>query len=240
LKKYILIFVFASASLVAKAQSGFNYYEWGVGAGASIVRPYADLKKQYNDLAFNINFTYNYSPYVPIALELQLGTLRGGNDAISLDKDTRKFNNKYKALILRGDLMAGEIIDYVDNDFLNAIKDFYIGSGIGAISNNVKVNRYSLIDPTYKFPGKDKSVELLIPLRFGYEFKLYDAYDQNSFNISITYQHNITFGEGLDGYNDPPEKFKNNALDQYAQVTVGFKYNFGNTTSYTKLIRSFR
>jgi hypothetical protein len=47
------------------------------------------------------------------------------------------------------------------------------------------------------------------------------------------------FGEGLDGYDDPSNKFKNNATDQYSQIVIGVKFSLGNVTSYNKLIRSF-
>jgi hypothetical protein len=80
---------------------------------------------------------------------------------------------------------------------------------------------------------------MLIPLRLGYEFKIFDDYDQVGYTITIGYEHNYTFGEGLDGYNDNPQKFKNNAPDQYTHFTLGFRYNFGNTVSYNKLIRNF-
>ena len=53
--------------------------------------------------------------------------------------------------------------------------------------------------------------------------------------IALNLEH-FAFGEGLDGYDDPSSKFKNNAIDQYRQITIGFKYFFGNVTSYNKLI----
>jgi len=51
--------------------------------------------------------------------------------------------------------------------------------------------------------------------------------------------HNIVFGEGLDGYDDPTSKFKNNATNQYRQFMIGFKYFFGTTVSYNKLVRTY-
>jgi hypothetical protein len=56
------------------------------------------------------------------------------------------------------------------------------------------------------------------------------------FGIDIGYQHYVTFGEGLDGYEDPTSKFKNNAPDQYRQFSIGLKYNFGTEHSYEKAI----
>lgn len=224
-------------TLSAAAQGGYNFNSFGVGFGLSRIRPQADLINNYNDYAANVNFTYYYSPYIPVAVEFQMGRLRGGGNTVAEDKDTRRFDNKYKALLLHVDYQLGEAIDYERNGFLNIIKNFYVGGGVGFMFNSVDVNRESFIDPGYIFPGKDKSINLTVPLRIGYEFKIYDYNGFPKFNIILGYEHNVTFGEGLDGYNDPSSKFKNNALDQYRQMSIGIKYNFGLESSYEKSIK---
>lgn len=247
MKKFILFFILAFASIAVKAQSGYNYYEWGWGGGVGYGRAYADTKRQDYHPIFNLNIAYNYNPYLPIALELQFGTLSGGGRTRDKDQFGRIYKNAYKALILHGDQQMGDLFDYSDNGVLNILKNFYIGTGIGAVSNNMKdiqrTNLYAendVIGSLEGFQGKDKSINFLIPLRVGYEFKIYDDYDQVGYTITIGYEHNYTFGEGLDGYNDNPSKFKNNAPDQYAHFTIGFRYNFGNTVSYNKLVRNFK
>ncbi|MDN5287530.1 MAG: outer membrane protein beta-barrel protein [Mucilaginibacter sp.] len=244
MKKFILFFVISLTTVAAKAQGGYNYSQFGVGVGVGYGRAFADTKRQDYHPAFNINFVYNYGPFIPVALEFQFGTLSGGGRTIDKDPYGRIYKNNYKALILHADLQAGDIMDYSNSNFLNMLKNFYIGTGIGAINNKMadiqRTNLYPQNGPigtTIGFEGKDKSTNLLIPLRFGYEFKIFDSYDEPSYTITIGYQHNITFGEGLDGYNDNPDKFKNNAPDQYAQLTIGFKFSFGNSVSYTKQIR---
>lgn len=239
MKKYILFTVLTLAFYNGKAQGNLNFARYGIGVSASLNRPYADLRKQDNGKSYAITANYFYTPYVPIGLEFQFGTLSGGGLPASVDKDTRMFKNNYKALLVHMDVQLGELINYQRSGLLDILKNFYGGLGIGAVSNSVTTNRYSLIDPTYRFPGEDKSVNLSIPLRFGYEFKIYNAYDQPNVRIDIGYQHNIVFGEGLDGYNDPPTKFKNNAVDQYRQITIGLKINFAGQDSYDKEIRRY-
>jgi hypothetical protein len=92
---------------------------------------------------------------------------------------------------------------------------------------------------TYVFPGSNASINLTVPFRFGYEFKIYNDYEEPYMAIDLGYVHNMVFGEGLDGYDDPSAKFKNNATNQYRQIVVGVKFSFGNVTSYNKLIRRF-
>jgi hypothetical protein len=249
LKKYFLLFVLVCAAVMAKAQSGYNYYEWGLGGGVNYARGFDDLKKQVWHPGGTLNLTYNYSPYVPIALDFHFGSLEGGG--LTPDKDAfgRHSKNNFLALVLRADLQLGEIIDYDNSDFLAGIKNFYLGTGIGVIHNNMAFvqrtnppgyENHAPVGDLEGFQGKNKSFNLMIPIRFGYEFKIYDDYDEVGYTITLGVQHSYAFGEGLDGYNDNPQKFKNNAPDQFVQYSIGFKYNFGNTVSYTKLVRNFR
>ncbi len=246
MKKYILFFFTTVAVITVKAQSGYNYQEWGVGAGASYIRGYTNITQQNSYPSFNLNFIYNYNPYLPVEAEFQVGTLSGGGLTPNLDPFGREYTNHYKAVIFHADYQLGGGIDYEDSWFLKIVKDFYLGTGFGFISNTNVVQRYSIYAPPYpdpgyyKFPGHDNSLDLMVPLRFGYEFKIYDAYDEPSFAIDVGYVHNLVFNEGLDGYDDPPSKFKNNALDQYRQITVNVKFYFGTVVSYNKLIRDFR
>ena len=236
MKKYFLIIAITLAAVGANAQ-GYNYNQYGIEFGISSVKGYTNVARNYDNYAYNLNFVYNYSPYLPVMIELQAGRLTGGGLTVDRDKYKRQYQNNYKAIILHADVMAGEIMDYDDSFFKDFLKNFYLGTGVGVIANSLKVQRYSLDDPTYRFPGKDGGVNFMLPLRFGYQIKIYNDVDMPVFGIDLGYRHNIVFGEGLDGYNDPSGKFKNNALSQYRQITIGLRYNFGSETSYVKSIR---
>jgi hypothetical protein len=216
-----------------------SYYEYGFGIGASYDRAFADLKRQDSHPGYSFNVTYNFNPFLPLGAEFQFGTLEGGGRTVDKDLSGRYFKNNYKAMIVRGDLLFGQLINYSGSDVLSVVKDFFIGGGIGAIGNNiVDVQRTNLIKANgstdYVFPGRDASLNLLFTLRFGYELKLYNFFDEPRYHIALCYQHNIVIGEGLDGYNDDPRKFKNNAPDQYGQISLVFRMDFGETTVYTK------
>ncbi len=243
MKKLILFFAFVFFAVVVKAQLGYNYKEFAVGLEVGYERGYTNLNKQYDHISESLKFTYNFSPYIPISAELQFGTLSGGGLTPNIDKSGRQYTNQYEAFLLHGDFQLGEILNYADNDLLNVFKNFYIGSGVGFVFNNNTVQRTNVIPAngplTYVFPGKDKSVNLTVPLRFGYEFKIYNDYEEPFMAIDIGYTHNLVFGEGLDGYDDPQRHFKNNASNQYRQIIIGVKFSFGNITSFNKLIRKF-
>jgi len=243
LKKFILFLVFAFAAVVVKAQQGYNYKKFGIGLDVSYERGYTNVQRQDNHIGANINFIYNYSPYIPITAELQFGNLSGGGITRDLDKYGRQYDNHYEAFVLHGDFQLGEVIDYSESNVLNILKNVYFGSGVGVVFNSNTVQRTNLYPENgrldYVFPGKDASINLTVPLRFGYEFKLYNEYEEPYMAIDIGYVHNMVFGEGLDGYDDPESKFKNNATNQYRQIVIGVKFNFGNVTSFNKLIRRF-
>lgn len=243
MKKFILLFVFAFPAILVKAQEGYNYKEFAIGLDLSYERGYTNVQRQDNHISENVNFTYNYSPYIPVTAELQFGTLSGGGLTPKLDRYGRQYTNQYEAFVVHADFQLGEVIDYSESGVLNILKNIYFGSGVGFVFNNNTVQRTNIIaanGPTdYVFPGSDNSINLIVPLRFGYEFKIYNDFQEPYMAIDLGYVHNMVFGEGLDGYDDPSSKFKNNATNQYRQITIGVKFNFGNITSFNKLIRRF-
>jgi len=224
LKKYFLLISFLFAAALVKAQVDVNYTQYAIGAGVSYIRGYTNLNLQDNHFAENVNFTYYLTGYIPITAEIQKGTLSGGS--VVLDPYNRQYTNNYLAALVHGDFQAGQIIDQ-DDFFSNILKNFYLGIGVGVVSDNDKVQRTAITDPTYVFPGKDQSLNLMVPLRGGYEFKIMNDFGEPFIRISISYEHNIVFGQGLDGYADPPGHFKNNNYDQYRQISFGIKFDFG-------------
>jgi hypothetical protein len=234
LKKSILLIAFVSTSFIVKAQQIFRYNEFGVGTDMSYERGYTNITHQTNHLSGNLNLIYNYTPFTSFVAEFQYGTLGGGGLSPNLDPFGRQYVNHYAAFLLRTDYQLGGIIDFSRSDFLNFVKNFYAGTGIGLVSNNNSVQRYSIYEPTYRFPGANKSINVDVPLRFGYELKLYDDYEQPFMAIDLSYVHSVVFGEGLDGYNDPPSKFRNLYSNQYRQIVLGIKLNFGNPAQYIK------
>ncbi|MBS1533025.1 MAG: hypothetical protein JSU01_22180 [Bacteroidetes bacterium] len=249
MKKLILLFTFVFSVILAKAQLGYNYKMYGIGLDVSYERGYTNVTRQDNHIGANLNFIYNYSPYIPVVAELQFGTLSGGGLTPKLDPYGRQFTNNFEAFLIHADFQLGEVIDYSQSGLLNVLKNFYFGTGFGFVFNNNTTQRTNVFygenglpnygPPTYVFPGVNGGVNLDVPLRFGYEFKLYNFYEEPYLAFDIGYVHSLVFGEGLDGYNDPPSKFKNNATDQYRQIQIGVKFFFGNITSFNKLIRRF-
>jgi hypothetical protein len=242
LKKNFLLFVLIISSIIAKAQGDYNFMPFGVGGGAGIIRGYTNVAKQNNTIAGNLNFTYYESPYLPIEFEIQKGRLTGGD--VNTDRDGRQYENNYLAAYVHFDLQLGQVINYYYSGINQILKNAYFGAGVGFVDDNVNNIRVQVPGkPTpdnpggYVFFGKDKSVDFAIPLRAGYEFKIYNEYDEPFMAIDISYTHTYVFAEGLDGYDDPPSRFKNNNPDQYRQVGITVKYNFGLIRAFTKRIR---
>jgi hypothetical protein len=240
LKRNLLLFVLIFSSIIAKAQGDYNYMPYGYGFDASTVRGYTNVKKQNNTLAFALNFNYYDSPYTPLTFEIQKGRLWGGSRVT--DPYSREYVNNYTTIMVHGDLQMGEVIDYYAGELSNIIKNFYVGTGIGVVNNNVSNQRTDLLNQgypigTYVFPGKNHSDNFAVTFRIGYEFKFYNEYDEPAFRLDVGYVENVAFGEGLDGYNDPPGKFKNDFPNQYRMVTIGLKHDFGLIRAYSKRIR---
>lgn len=241
MKRIFLLFILILSAFIAKAQGDYNFMPWGVGGDVSLIRGYTNVAKQNNTLSVSAFFTYYPSPYAPVTFEIQRGRLWGGSRVT--DRYKREYENNYTAILVHADLQLGQVVDYDGNDFMNVLKNAYLGLGGGFVKDNVQTQRYNLVQDgypigTYRFPGSDNSTNPDVNFRIGYEFKFYNEYDEPCLRVHIEYAHHVVFGEGLDGYNDPIQHFHNNYPDQYRQITIGIVHNFGLIRAFTKRIRN--
>lgn len=227
-KRILILFVLFLSAGAAKAQLGHDYAQYDLGIGLDINKAYTDAQTVVSTKSAHFNFNYNVGPYLNYLVEFQTGDLKGGDTSTITG---RTFTNKFTSVIFRVQVQAGEIIDYSQSPVANAFKNLYVSSGVGFVVNHITdINRYSYKLPDYYTPGDDNSNQILIPARIGYEFKIFNKYNQPGFKIDLGYQYNFILGDGLDG-------FKTGSLkDSYSQYSIGIKFAVGGVTSYRKQI----
>ncbi|WP_143822367.1 hypothetical protein [Mucilaginibacter pedocola] len=229
-KTTLLTLLLTSVAFFANAQIGYDYAQYDFGIGGNINRVYGDAELIKNTFSTNVNFTYNHTPFVNYVAEVQVGVLEGGH---VLSRSGRYFKNNYTALVFRGQLQAGELIDYSRSQFMNVIKNFYISAGLGYIMNDIRdgnIQRESQVTPGYYTDGLNKSNELFLPMRIGYEFKLFNRYNEPSFKVDIGAQMNRDFDDNMDGFTAGKSK------DNLMQYNITLKFALGGVTSYRKQI----
>lgn len=203
-----------------------NFHKISIGGGFGVTRSYTDVKKHDSGLAGYGTLDYYFTPFFNLGAEVQKGEIAGGD--ITTDPYGRQFINSYMAMTFNGKLSLGSLLDYERSNFTNAIKHLYVGAGLGIVRNKMKdIVRDDPYKPGYEFPGKDFGHDIVIPLNLGINFYLGHKSGIRKLALNFNVQSNITIGEGLDGYNDSPIKFRNNNPDIYAFYTLGLKYHFG-------------
>jgi hypothetical protein len=228
-KVFLLLIVGLAAAVNAKAQLAFEYAQYDVGVATGVNTVYGDAQTLTKTSSVHFNLNYNVSPFINYVFEVQLGQLKGG-DSLNTTSG-RQFTNNFTSVMLRGQVQLGEVIDYSQSAVANAAKNLYLSTGIGIVVNNlVNVNRYSIQLPGYYTPGTNTSNEVLIPVRIGYEFKVFNNYSQPALKIDLGYQYNFILGDDLDGYQVGAKN------DAYSQFTIGLKFAIGQVTSYRKQI----
>jgi hypothetical protein len=255
LKKFILLLL-SSSFLVftAEAQLGYNYNQYGLGFGVGYNAPKTDVPYAVHGPAVNISASYNLTPYTRFSVEYEFGKLEAGynkyyadaiknltaTDAATLavipkvyqatvDPYRRAYVNTYQSIVLHGDVQFGEFIDYSNGGLISGlIKNIYVGTGVGTVYNHAKPDTIT----SYKITTYGNNI--LVPVRAGYQFKFYNAYDEPSITAEIGYQMNYVFGFGLDGYTDSRLTTRN--FERYGGWHIGLKFNFGDITSYRKAI----
>jgi len=228
-KKLIYTLLISALPFLAKAQLGYNFAQYDFGFSGAANNAYTDAETVPTTYAAHLNFTYNQTPFVNYIAEAQFGQLKGGDVVNTLSG--RYFKNNYKALTFRAQLQAGELYDFSRNQFYNGLKNIYVSAGVGVVYNNMQeINRTSLYIEDFTAEGRDNSSEVFIPLKLGYELKLFNAYNEPNVKIDFGYQLNVDLGDQLDGIR------AGSAKDVYSQFVIGFKFAVGGYTSYRKQI----
>lgn len=226
--KTLIVTIFISfLSFTSKAQLGYNYSKLDFGIAGTVNTVYGDTQTQQIKESVDVSINYNQTPFVNYIFDFQGGNLSGGD--VVKDADGRQFSNNYIAGIGRIQLQLGELIDYSKSPIANAFKNFYLSTGLGFMANNVSTLAYIPQQDLY-VAGEDNNTEVFIPVRVGYEFKLFNDYDEPKVKFDIGYQYNYVFGDEVDGF----KAGKSN--DVFTQFSVGVKFALGSPTSYRKQI----
>jgi hypothetical protein len=226
LKKIVLFFIVLILYKVSFAQS--NYYKLTLGVGVGSNTYYGDLRNSRTLPTYQVLFDYNVTPFVSAGVDIHYGSISAGD---SLTGDQRFFKNSYTSVALNAKMQLGQLVNTDFSNFWYALKGIYVGTGVGVVTANQKQIVRTKINPDgslYTFPGMNKSVSLLVPAQVGVNIDLPpDYWGYTRFTVSVNYSFNITFGENIDGYNDPKWKFQNNSPDMVGMATIGLKYTFG-------------
>lgn len=217
------------SALASKAQIGYDYSQYDLGASLAFNSFYGDTETPVNSKSVNFNFNYNQTPFLNYIFEFQVGKLMGGDS--TKDYLGRQFTTDYHYFAFRIQLQAGEIIDYSRSKLANAFKNLYIGGGLGIVYSNVaSINRYSSQLIGYYTPGANNASQLFFPARIGYEFKIFNKNQRPDVKIDVGYQYNIIFGDEIDGFKAGAHN------DAYGQFNIGLKFSVGGVTSYRKSV----
>lgn len=199
-----------------------NFYKLSAGAGLGLTQSFTDVAN--NDFAPSAYGTLDYfmTPFLSLGGELQYGRIKA-----SPDRYDRQFVNSYKSASLNGRVYLGALIDYDRSAFFNAVKWAYVGGGAGIIRNNItKITRVNRSTGN-NFPGRNASFELLVPVNAGISYYFPSQSGNRKLAININFQSNFTLGEGLDGYDNSSQTFREGVPDIYNFYTIGVKYHFG-------------
>lgn len=233
MKATLTTLLFVLSAITVFSQS--NFYKIGIGGGAGITQSFTDVQKHgYGSAAYGVA-DYFFTPFISLGVEGQIGQINGGD--IHTDPYNRQFINSYKSFTINGKIYLGGIINYNYSEVGNILKGLYIGGGLGAIKNKmtgiVRVNPYT----GYKYPGQNQSKDILIPMNLGINFYFPDRAGDYRYVLNFNFQSIIDIGEGLDGYNDSPVKFKNSYPDMYSYISAGIRYQLGPVGLYRKTFR---
>lgn len=223
MKRIYIFLLCALAGLQASAQS--NFYKYSVGAGGGVTIGYGDLRSQSLSPAAYGTAEFYFTPYVSMGVEGQLGRIKGGDTTAGF----ANYNNKYKAGSLYARLAAGAFMNhtYRHTTLKKLIRGVYVGTGIGLIRNDI-VERYPTVNVNPRVDqGKRHSWDALVPLNVGLNYGISEKNGYERYVFNLNFQGNLTFGEGMDGFDRNPLFSSKTSNDIYTFTSIGIKYKFG-------------
>lgn len=223
-----ILFVLLACLSFKQTFGQFNYYRIVGGMNLGMNTAFADVAKKKPAQTFSANIDYYLTPFSSIGVELQNGTLGGGDR--ELDPDKRFFKNNYSALSVGYKVQLAQLIDIDNRSPLYKIRGIYAGAGIGVMRNSISDGEIVRVQPGtgYVFPGTSKSINLTYPLNAGINLPVSDRWGRTRVVFNFNYQFNITSGEGLDGYDDASRGGAfHSRPDMYGVASAGLKVCFG-------------
>ena len=220
--KTLLTLVLVAISSSVFSQS--NFHKLSLGAGGGLTTSYGDLSEHNSGAAIYGTADYLFTPFFSLGLEVQNGTIKGGQ--FKEDIYGRQFKNNFRSLSANAKLQLGALVDYKHSRVLNYAKGLYLGAGVGAIQNRVReLERRIPGAPSRVYVPQSK--ELFIPFNAGYNYYIPNKNGVYRYVLNINYQTNLLIGEGMDGYDSSTISFVNTKPDVFTYLTLGVKYNFG-------------
>lgn len=169
-----------------------------------------------------IGIHYFSSKFLQLTADFQKGMLKGG---VAEDRSGVKtgFENSYMAFAFSIRFAPLGLLENKDKDkVLQMLSDIYIGTGVGYISSDVKVNQITQREygslPFYN--GGD----LMIPIELGFSLPVYKK-RLNVLLINVNLRSSFCFSDEIDGY--VPTVEANRWNDAYSTLTCGLIYKFG-------------
>lgn len=221
----LLAFTLLLVCASARAYSQFNYYKLTASARVGPTLSYGDLPGSGLGYAWCTIAGYRPTPYTLAQLELQTGILSGAEN-----NGYRFFRNGYRSVSGQFQLELRQFRPIREVRLLAPLRLLNIGAGAGVLFNRQRDIARTVATGggrTYSYPGPDRSTELVLPVSAGAIVHFRDFWGWRRFSVGVLYQHHFTFGEGLDGYNDPPQLFSNRHADSYGLWSVSATWNFG-------------
>lgn len=212
------LYVFLALVLACGAASGqTRFQQITIDGGVGATQAYAGAASSPINPAVYGGLSYYPIPDIYLQAAAQAGLLAG--HPLQGAPDRKSFSNKYMGFDADVNVRLGIFFDYQNNDFLNVIKNFYAGAGIGYMScriTNAEVSSYGTTDHL------SNNLKYM-PIRTGYEFNLlHNQYGTPLLKINLSTTFYYVADRGLDGYYDPSSK----PWSLYMSYSVTAKYTF--------------
>lgn len=212
-------------------QGGLSTAYTGLSYDNSLGAPFPNASKGIGtnkSQALGGSLDYYFTPFISAGVEYNSVSLKDGPD-----QHRRQFVSTFSSIEVRGNVAAGQFIDFSYSPVLYNLRNLNASLGFGVISGKNNVQNFTVAGAPFsrQHPNDQGKSEfknvLALPATIGYNLNIYNGYDEVAFVLGLNYKMVFTFSDDIDGYNDDPTVFANNSKDAYTTLSFSVKYLFG-------------
>jgi hypothetical protein len=195
--------------------------KFAVSINAGLAFSYTDVKPSKSAPVFGIGGHYYAAPYLHVNLDVQAGTLKGGEEVDNKNTLAGFKNNFVYGSVTARFLPLALIDNKSKNEALAVLSNLYVGAGLGFIANKVETGKAS---PDFGPLGEYKGADFLFPAEVGFNIPVAQLKNNKRLFVNLNYRINLCFSDEIDGYVPLVDANKKN--DAFNSLTAGLVFNF--------------
>lgn len=194
-------------------------HDFSLSVGGGITDMYANTTKKIFDGAARGNFDFNFTPFISLSIEGQIGKMGDGKQNDLSSGGPVYSVSTFYAANLNARVSLGQWLD-ITNDFTEVLGGLYLGAGIGYLNTDIQTIQYvPLLTESNYIVYKHALMTVPVNIGINKDLPVYKL------GVNLNFQYNFTGSNSLDGFDYHVTGHR--SQDGYSFLSLAIRYYFG-------------